>query len=504
MKPYHLLFPLILTTQLIACSSSDDPASQPADDDDEPIEPPVVLQTPDYRGELTFADTLQVDLDPMITEAGLNRVFDYQVSRDGKTIRADVLNDDSEIAAIALIDTLTGEASWLVTDIGKNTQLVFDAQNSPVAVIGLSCATVSYNATFSDSLFDMSSLSPADRCIYKGTDQSADGNVVLFNTYDPLDLNQYGVPNSTTLHAYTLDSANLVDYPDTSIEVGGTVLSPRMSAINYERYEFSDDGQLLFSQQWWHGTDTNGDTVRQAGATLWNTATNEWVVRGQAEDARGCTATEKVNCLPPYSYTLSAEGNRQYSEIPVGERVANRPPWENFDSSVELSLTGSEIAFPLGGIDNVQSMITNKDGDQLVYFAGSYGSSESTAGYYLYQRSSDKRISLNRALRGCPLTDEDGNDVDESACKYTSVPGAITGKAEYYTADGQHVLFRSISRFTDDREQSVDNFLLDVEDAAVYSLPEFYGDRSAWISGDASVVMGLSDYPEYDVLIGRR
>ena len=504
MKPYHLLLPLILTTQLIACSSSDDPTSLPADDDDEPIEPPVVLQTPDYRGELNFSSTLQVDLDPMITAAGLNRVFEYQVSRDGKTIRADVLDEDSEIAAIALIDTLTGEASWLVTDIGKNTHLLFDAQNSPVAVMGLSCATVSYNTTFSDSLFDMSSLSPADRCIYKGTDQSADGNVVLFNTYDPLDLSQYGVPNSTTLHAYTLDSATLVDYPDTRVDMDGIVLSPRLSGISYQGYELSDDGQLLFSQQWWQGTDTNGDTVRQAGATLWNTATNEWVVRGQAADLRGCTITEQVDCLPPYSYTLSADGNRQYSEIPVGERVENRPPWENFDSSVELSLTGSDIAFPLEGIDNVQSMITNTDGEQLVFFAGSYDSSETNIGYHLYQRSSDQVISLNRALRGCPLTDEDGNDVDESACKYTSVPGAITSKAEYYTADGQHVLFRSISRFTDDREQSVDNFLLDVEDAAMYSFPEYYGERSAWISGDGAVVMGVSDYPEYDVLIGRR
>ncbi|MGQ7842880.1 hypothetical protein ACUNV4_00280 [Granulosicoccus sp. 3-233] len=504
MKPYHLLFPLILTTQLLACSSSDDATSLPADDDDDPIEPPVVLQIPEYSGELTFASTLQVDLDSMISEAGLNRVDGYQVSRDGSNIRADVLDEDSEIAAIALIDTVSGEASWLLTDIGKNTQVVFDADNSPVAVIGLSCATVSYNATFSDSLFDLSPLSPTGRCIYKGTEQSADGNVVLFNTYDPQDLSQYDTPNSTTLHAYTLDSANLVDYPDTSIEVDGVVLSPRLSGISYQGYELSDDGQLLFSQQWWEGTDADGGTLRQVGATLWNTRTNEWWVRGLAEDSRGCTITDKVNCLPPYSYTLSADGTRQYSEIPVGERFSDRPPWENFDSSVELAMTGLTIAFPLQDINNVQSMITNDNGDQLVLFSGSYGSSEATGGYYLYQRSSDSLLSLNRALRACSLTDGDGNELDESTCEYTSVPGAITSEAEYYTADGQHVLFRSISRFTDDRIQAVDNFLLDVEDAAMYSLPEYYGERSAWISGDGSVVMGVSDFPEYDVLIGRR
>ncbi len=503
MKSCYLLIPLVLTTQLIACSSSNDPASLPAEDDDEPIEPLVVLQTPDYRGEMTFASTLQIDLDPMITEAGLKRVDSYQISRDGSTIRADVLNDDNDVTSIALVDTLTGEASWLITDIGKDTRLLFDAENSPVAVVGIACATVSYTAVFNDSLADLSTLSPANRCIYKDTDQSADGNVVLFNTYDPLDLTQYGTPASTTLHAYTLNSANLVDYPDTSLDIDGVVLSPRLSGVNFQGYEFSDDGQLLFSQQWWEGTDADGNMVRQVGATLWNTVTGEWLVRGQRPDLRECTITDKVNCLPPYSYTLSAEGNRQYSEVPVGERLENRPPWENVASSVELFLTDSTIELPIEGTGNVQSMITNSDGDQLVFFAGSYDESV-TAGYTLYQRSSDKLMSLNRALNACPLKDENGTDVDESGCQYTSVPGAITSKAEHYTADGQHVLFRYISRFSAESEQAVDQFLLDVEDAAMYSLPEYFGERSDWINGDASVLMGVGGFSESSLLIGRR
>lgn len=503
MKPFSLLFPLMLTLQLAACSSSNDPESMPADDDDDPIVPPVVLQTPDFKGQLSFDSTLQVDLDPMITEAGLNRVFGYQLSRDGQTIRADVLNDDSDVAAIAVIDTLNGEATWLVTDIGKDTQLFFDAQNSPVAVVGLACATVSYNATFNDSLADLSTLSPEGRCIYKGTEQSADGNVILFTTYDPLDLTQFGTPTSTTLHAYTLNSGHFLDYPDTRLTIDGVVLSPRLSGLGYEGYELSDNGELLFSQQWWEGTDSNGGTVRQVGATLWNTVTGEWLVRGQAEDLRGCTITDKVSCLPPYSYALSNDGTRQYSEVPAGERIDNRPPWENINSRTVMNQTGSAIDFPIDGADNIQSMITNQDGDQMLFFAGSYDAS-ATAGYHLYQRSSDTLVVLNRALQGCPLTDDDGNEVDETSCQYTSVPGAITSKAEYYTADGQHVLFRSISRFTDAREQSVDDFLLDVEEGAMYTLPAYFGERSEWVNGDASVVMGVSDFPEYDVLIGRR
>ena len=138
-----------------------------------------------------------------------------------------------------------------------------------------------------------------------------------------------------------------------------------------------------------------------------------------------------------------------------------------------------------------------------MFFAGSYDDNV-TEGYTLYQRSSSKLMSLNRALNACSLTDEDGNEVDESACQYTSVPGAITSQAEHYTADGQHVLFRRISRFTAELEQAVDQFLLDVEDAAMYSLPEYFGERSEWINGDASVLLGVSEYPEYDLLIGRR
>lgn len=146
---------------------------------------------------------------------------------------------------------------------------------------------------------------------------------------------------------------------------------------------------------------------------------------------------------------------------------------------------------PIEGADNVQSMISNKDEDQLVYIEGSYDESV-TAGYKLYQRRGDKTMSLNRALNACPLTDEHGNDVEESACQYTSVPGAITSKAEHYTADGQHVLFRYISRIDAESEQAVDHFLLDVEDAAMYSLPEYVDERSEWISGNASVFWPIS------------
>jgi hypothetical protein len=85
---------------------------------------------------------------------------------------------------------------------------------------------------------------------------------------------------------------------------------------------------------------------------------------------------------------LSADGNKQYSEVPVGERLDNLPPYENFASTVQRFLTGSTSENPIEGLGTVSSMITNDDGDQLVLVAGS-DSDSVASGYALYQRSSD-------------------------------------------------------------------------------------------------------------------
>lgn len=499
MTLYQWLLPLALIIQLTACSSSNDAESLPTEGDDETPPTPPTLPTPEYRGELTFTTTLDVDLGPMISEAGLNRVDSYQVSRNGTTIRADVLNDNSDVEAIIIVDTETGDASWLASDIGENTLLLFDAQNTPVAVMGIACESVVYTPSFSDTLTDLSSLSPEGQCVYQNPILSADGNVLLFETYDPQDLSQFGVPNSTTLHAYTLDSASLQTYPDTRIEVDGVTLSPRLSAISYQGYTLSDNGQLLFSQQWWEGTDADGSTLRQVGATLWNTLNDEWVVRGQEADLRGCTITSQIDCKPPYSYTLSADGSSQYTEIPVGVMLENRPPYDNFASAVEFYLTNSPTATPVAGTGSSSTLVTNNDGDQLIFYAGA-DSENLEQGYTLYQRSSNTYHSLSRALRACALTDENGIDVEESDCEYTSVPGALSSKAENYTADGQHVQLRSISRRTDASVQTVDNFLFDVQEGAVYSLPVDVGWRAEWVSGDASIVMGVGNA----LFIGKR
>ena len=42
---------------------------------------------------------------------------------------------------------------------------------------------------------------------------------------------------------HTIDSANLVDYPDTSVDIDGVVLAPRLSGVSYQGYELSVDGQ---------------------------------------------------------------------------------------------------------------------------------------------------------------------------------------------------------------------------------------------------------------------
>ena len=467
----------------------------------------MALQAPDYRGELVFDSTLQVDLDPMIAESGLDRADNYWLSRDGKTIRVDMVDENSYIAAYAQVYTATGAASWLATDIGKNTRMLFDAENTPVAVMAIACETVSYTPMFNDSLPDLSTLAPAGQCISNDPILSADGNVVLFSTYDPETLDPYDTTASSTMHAYTLDSASLVDYPDISLEVDGVAYSPRLSAVKsdrLDRYGFSDDGQQLLSQQWWEGLDSNGDVVRQVGAVLWNTVTGDWLIRGLTEDPRDCSfMNNRYDCLPPYSYVLSNDGNKQYFEIPGSAILEDFIYEEEFKTSISQALSGSETELPVEDTGTITSLSTNTDGDQIVFFAGP-DSTSLLPGPTIYQSSSDTFTSLNRALRACPLTDEEGNDVDESDCQYTTGITGASSDAGLYTADGQHLLLRNIARYDAETNQAVDNFLLDVDTGEMYSLPESYGDNYQWINGDASVILGTTYLPEVDILIGRR
>lgn len=126
------------------------------------------------------------------------------------------------------------------------------------------------------------------------------------------------------------------------------------------------------------------------------------------------------------------------------------------------------------------------------------------AGYDLYQPETDTHVSLNRALNACPEQDESGNTIESDSCQFTAVPGSITNDGESFTAAGNGVLIRSVSRSNTNGDQVVESFILDVDTGAVYSFPDNFSADKTKVSADASVFIGQSDFPAYDLLIGKR
>lgn len=504
MKIHSLTIALAVT--LTSCSGS---SSSPTIDDaqnpkvpetpDTPETPDVpntqaLLQEPVFQGELAFDDEQVVDLDPMIEAAGLSRAWDFVLARNGESIRGNAKDDTGVDKGVITIDVDSATPSWLATNIAADTRLLFDVDNNPIAVYSVDCLDVGYTPHFDNNIIDISSLLPAGRCINDEAQLSADGNVVLLESYEPgsgpdekLDL---------TMQAYTLDTALLNSLPDISLMVDGITLSAfETIPFGYEKI-LSDDGTQLFFKQWWSANDTNGNEVRQVGAVLWNTASSNWQIRGQAADMRGCSITQKVSCNPPYFYAMSGDGSKQYFSYPTTELIDNGNAPIRFKVNIDDADTGSDLGTTVTGVRSVRSLDTNFDGDLLLLEPGQNNEAIED-GYALHQQSSDKLISINRMFQDCPPEGEDGG------CLYTSAPSSTTSDGESFTRGGNQLLFRSISRFTDNREQGVDDFLLDVDSAAMYTLPTFYSADPDWVSGDASVLIGNTEFPDHDVLIGK-
>lgn len=96
----------------------------------------------------------------------------------------------------------------------------------------------------------------------------------------------------------------------------------------------------------------------------------------------------------------------------------------------------------------------------------------------------------------------------KSAClEITADDGYSTfAIAEYLrvSADGFSLIIRSGSRFSEEYGQVSAGFVLDVDTGSMYSLTDNYSSDPDLISADASVFLGTSDYPAYDLLIGKR
>lgn len=458
----------------------------------------------DFGGELSFSSLQRVDLDPLIDAAGLWRATNFVVSGDGSSVRANILDDSSRLRGVILIDTATGTAGWLATDIADGTGLLFDVDNQPIAAYGEGCSTVSYTPEFNDSVLNLNAVLPTGRCVQPRADidVSANGNTIVFYS-----IAQGSVDDDRALHSYRLDTASLTTAPEFTLTIddgGYTNLSlpPRANFAFGAEYTLSEDGNHYFSKRWWEGTNPDGGTHRQVGAVLWDTDSQHWQTRGQAADRRGCIPTQKVTCDPPYHYAMSSDGQTQYFSVPTDDILVTLS-YPVFKSQLFVTEAGSTLPSLIPGTGTVRSLRTNNNGDLLLLRAGEDGD-RIDQGYALFQKSTNTLFSLNRALQGCALKDEAGNPVDAADCEYSKIPFSITNNPDTFTTDGKHLLIRSISRFTADFEQSVDHFLIDLTNSTAYTLPdEFFGSLSG-TSADTSVMIGTTGFPDYDVLIGKR
>ncbi len=461
------------------------------------------VQVPAFQGDVPFTRVLSIDLDPMISAAGLDRAYSGIMARDGESVIVNVEDNGGNVSGIIRMDTQSGEASWMFTDMSEDTRVLFDADNTPVAVLAVGCGDLSYASAQGIEPTDMSGIIPTGRCYSARPLVSADGSVALIGTYEAGDGTPF-LSASAELHAYTFNTADLKTYPDVSMTVNEIDLAPRLLATTFQNGDFSDNGSLLLSQQWWEGSDDRGNVIRQVGGVLWDTSSGSWSVLGSAPDERGCRDTQKVSCVPDYDYVLSPDSTTQYAHVPTASIINEGVgPIVDFATFVNRTSTREPLSVVVENLDNGDGLTVNRDGSQLVFFA-STDTNELEQGYTFYNQSTGQFISLNRSLRACFVQDENGNIIDPSDCEYTSVPATLTSNATSFSASGDHVLFRAISRFTADFRQASNGFLLDVNNAAMYTIPQDFSSDPDTLSGDANLLLGNTGFPDYDFLIGER
>ncbi|MFT4729084.1 MAG: hypothetical protein ACI9UN_003600 [Granulosicoccus sp.] len=502
---------IVLSTLLLISCSSERSVAPVLSDGENPdtAEPTVIGQSqadvavPEFQGNLEFSSTLSVDLGPILEESDLNRAYSGIMARDGLTVRVPVKGNGAHEKAFILIDTDSGEASWMFKELSDDTRMMFDANNRPIAVLAIGCGSVNYIAEQGITLFDMTSLLPAGTCFSADQEVSVDGNVVILGTYDE-DTGTPYLSSTAEFHAYTLDTANLIDYPDLRLGVDGVTLSPRWQDSLFSNVAFSEDGRWLLTRQWWEGVGSFGGTRRQVGAVLWDTSSGDWRTLGLMADQRSCIPTQNVSCRPPYSYVMSSDGMTKYVQIPTSEEInQGAGPVVQFATTTEKTVKNQPGATIISGLDSGTALTVDSSGRHLVFVAIA-DTDRLSKGYMLYDEQSGQYASLNRSLRTCPSGDDEGNSIDETECLYTSIPTTITSNATAFSADGSKLLLRSISRSTDSQQHVVDNFIVDIDDSNVYTIPTPFSGDPLGISADGSVMLGVTGFPDYDFVIGKR
>lgn len=455
-----------------------------------------------FQGELPISSELTIDLSQMLQDADYSNPDLLSMSRDGSTILIRAQSNSVQVNSSGTstykdgyirVDTESGEASWVLTEVGSTTVIHFDENNNAVMASSVGCMEVGFIDVANEAPTNFSSIIPADRCL-EGAELSDDGNVVVFESFNKEFIVNDRFDFDTRFFAYTFSSSLLSELPNTSIVSEGNVLDPTAPLVvgSFPLPVVSNDGTHVLIKQWWGAIDDNIDSPNLIGSVVWNTLSNEWQTRGLAAGNREWCANNFDDCTQPFQYLLSADGSVQYSEIPNGETIDSNTYGYFYGSTVVRSLSTDASEIPIG-LKNVVSLNVNQDGRFLSFYA-TEESGDLPTGLTLYDNNSGDFIPIDSILPQCVAESTSPN---EPYCD-NMPPNRMW--SNYFSADGSQLLLTGIIfPFSTTTE-----FLLDLRDAALYTIPSKYTVFYDMVSGDGSVFAAPSLESENIFFIGKR
>ena len=454
-------------------------------------------------GELPIDHELRIDISQMLQEADYGNSHLDAVARDGSNILISaqsnsvqtVDNLSSRKSGYIRVDTESGDAQWLFTEVDVSNFVLFDENNNAIVVGSIGCLDVDYIDVANESPVNLNSLISDDRCLGRSL-LSDDGSVLVFETYNREFIVDGMINDDTKYFAYNLTSSLMQEFPDISITSGELTLKPTIPLFSnlFFRPFLSFNGNYVIIKQRWGLNDEIVEPTDVIGSVLWNTQTNQWQTRGLFTANRDSCNFDLSTCSRPFQYLLSADGNVQYSQIPNGEVFAS----DIFDvprgSTMVRSLSSDSNEIPIVGLVNALNFAVNRDGRLLSFYA-TEAIGDLPAGLTIYDNNSGEYNSVESAFLTCARQISEAN---ESNCE--GIP-AYAPLNTFFSADSSHLLLGS---FQFPPSSSKTEYTLDLESGDLYSLPSGFVAFPRMVNGDSTVFSAPSQDSENVYVIARR
>lgn len=478
---------IVLSGLFSGCgSSSPSSNTSPLDDDNtNPSSPEasLIASSVVFAGILPIANELDVDIAQMLEEADYGNPFLESVSNDGSNFLVSVeSNTSTSNRAYIRIDTETGIASWVLTDVSTFTGIIFDGSNRAIVAASPACADINFIDVANDAPIIFNDLIPNDRCLGKFV-PSKNGNVLIYETWNREPVVN-GIANyDHQFFSYNLNTAQGNQYPDTSIVSGGIKLEPAIPLLSGSRSfpAISIDGSQVSSKQWWGLYEPDSGELDKIGSVIWNTQTNEWKTVGLANGDRTWCRNDLNDCAQPFNYFLSANGQVTYSQIPNGA-IVDSDKYGYYDGSViSRSEFNASNEVQINTLENVVITSVNNDGQLLAFYA-SEASGDLTQGLNVYDNTTGNIIPIESAIADC-TSERIANG--ETRCDDAVVNNI---RNAYFSDDGSH-LFIAASGFPSTLTAEL---TLNLESGSLYLLPFKLTAFQEKVNADATVFVAPS------------